>query len=65
MMGPGPSQNFSHFKEHVLGKDSAPFLSLVHVAEERQNKTLETYADGTLPLALFWYKYPSKTRNLK
>lgn len=37
MMGPGPSQNFLYFKEHVLGNDSATFLSLVNVAEGRQN----------------------------
>lgn len=29
--------NFLHFKEHGLGSDSALFLSLVSVAEERQN----------------------------
>lgn len=35
--GSGPSQNFLHFKERGLGKDFPTFLSLVNVAEERQN----------------------------
>ena len=57
------SELFLHFKEHVLGIDSTAFLSLVNVAEGRQN--LKIHTDGTFPLALFWYKYSSRTRNLK
>ena len=63
MMGPGPSQNFLHFIEHVLGSDSATFLSLLTWL--REGKTLKIHTDGTFPLALFGYKYSLRTRNLK
>lgn len=61
--GSGPSQNFLHFKAHVLGSDSATFLSLVNVADKKA-KILKSMQMELFHWPYLGYKYSSKTRNL-